>query len=168
MAEITVQYLYQKYKNDVYGYLVSLTHDKTLSEDLTSETFLGAIKTLGRYQGDADIKTWLFSVARFKWYEHIRKNKLKLTEDDLFELYAISKINIEQSYLNSELVGRIYRLLDAEPERNRDIVLMRVEGYSFYEIALKHKISESSARVIDFRVRTKLRETLEKEGYSYE
>ena len=168
MAEITVQYLYQKYKNDVYAYLVSLTHDKTLSEDLTSETFLGAIKTLGRYQGDADIKTWLFSVARFKWYEHIRKNKLKLTEDDLFELYAISKINIEQSYMNSELVGRIYRLLDVEPERNRNIVLMRVEGYSFYEIALKHKISESSARVIDFRIRSKLRETLKKEGYSYE
>ena len=28
---------------------------------------------------------------------------------------------------------------------------MRIEGYSFYEIAMKYDISESSARVIDFR-----------------
>lgn len=77
MAEITVQFLYQKYKNDVYAYLISLTHDKTLSEDLTSETFLGAIKSLSKYKGEADIKTWIFSIARFKWYEYIRKNKLQ-------------------------------------------------------------------------------------------
>lgn len=168
MAEITVQYLYQKYKNDVYSYLISLTHNKTLSEDLTSETFLGAIKTLPKYKGEANIKTWLFSIARFKWYEHLRQNKLQFIDDDLLEIYAVSEMNIEKDFVNHQLVARIYELLELETDRNKAVLLMRIEGYSFYEIALKHNISESSARVINFRIRTKLREILKKEGYSYE
>lgn len=43
---------------------------------------------------------------------------------------------------------------------------MRIEGYSFYEIAMKYNISESSARVIDFRTKKKIRGILEKEGLS--
>ena len=168
MAEITVKYLYQQYKNDVYAYLISLTHDKTLSEDLTSETFLGAIKTLSKYRGDANIKTWLFSIARFKWYEHLRKNKIQFTDDDLLEMYAVSEFNIEKDFVNRQLTSRIYELLNFETEKNKGVLLMRVEGYSFYEIASKHNISESSARVIDFRIRTKFKEILKKEGYSYE
>ena len=56
MAEFTIHNLYQKYKNDVYLYLISLTHDQILSEDLTSETFLGAIKSISKYKGESDIK----------------------------------------------------------------------------------------------------------------
>lgn len=168
MAEITVVYLYQKYKNDVYAYLISLTHDKTLSEDLTSETFLGAIKSISKYRGEAGIKTWLFSIARFKWYEHLRKNKLDFVGDDLIEIYAGSEINIEKEFVNHQLISRIYELLNFETEKNKNIVLMRVDGYSFYEIALKHNITESSARVVYFRVRTRLKEILKKEGYSDE
>ena len=42
---------------------------------------------------------------------------------------------------------------------------MRLEGYSFYEIGLKYNISESSARVIDFRAKSKIRNILKKEGF---
>ncbi len=93
MADITIQNLYQQYKNDVYAYLISITHDKPLSEDLTSETFLGAIKSIPAYKGDSDIKTWLFSIARYKWYEHLRKQKKELTSDDFIEVYAKNELN---------------------------------------------------------------------------
>ena len=58
--------LYEKYKQDVFIYLLSITHNKSLSEDLVSETFLGAIKSLANFKGKSDIKTWLFSIARHK------------------------------------------------------------------------------------------------------
>lgn len=48
--------LYKKYKNDVYLYLYSLTHNITLAEDLTSETFLGAIKTIHSFKGQSSVK----------------------------------------------------------------------------------------------------------------
>ena len=45
---------------------------------------------------------------------------------------------------------------------------MRIDGYSYYEIASKHKISENSARVVYFRAKSKIRKYLEKEGFRYE
>ena len=44
---------------------------------------------------------------------------------------------------------------------------MRIEGYSYLEIAQKYEISESSARVIDYRAKKKIKETLIKEGIIY-
>ena len=56
-------------------------------------------------------------------------------------------------------------MLEAEPERTRHIVLMRIEGYSFYEIGARFGISENSARVIDFRAKAKIRKILKEEGF---
>jgi len=168
MAKLAIQTIYERYKQDVYGYLLSLTHDKPLSEDLTSEVFLGAIKTLPAFQGKSDVKTWLFSIARYKWYGHIRRSKRAPTAEDLMEAYLFDHRNPEIQAMSKELIDRTRELLGLESLRNRDIVLMRIEGYSFYEIAQKHHISESSARVLDFRTKGKIRDILQKEGYTYE
>ena len=168
MAELVIQTIYAQYKNEVYAYLLSLTHDKPLSEDLTSEVFISAIKSLHSFKGYSDIKTWLFSIARYQWYGYLRKNKKEATTQDLTEVYLSDGSNLEATILSKEFVGRIHDLLLQESDKNRDVVLMRIDGYSFYEIAQKHNISESSARVLDFRVKNKVKEILIKEGYSYE
>ncbi len=168
MAELVIQTIYEQYKKDVYTYLFSLTHDKTLSEDLTSEVFISAIKALPGFKGNSDIKTWLFSIARYLWYGHLRKNKKEPTTQDLTEVYLSDGSNLEVNFLSKEIVQRIHDLLHEESDKNRDIVLMRIDGYSFYEIAKKHCLSESSARVLDFRIKNRIKEILIKEGYSYE
>lgn len=160
--------LYEKYKQDVFIYLISITHNKSLSEDLVSETFLSAIKSLPNFKGNSDIKTWLFSIARHKWYEYLRREK-KTTPLELFIQYYIQEdSSLEKLVYQNEVSNRIIKLLDREEKRTKEIVMMRVEGYSFYEIANKFKISEGSARVIDFRTKKKLKEMLIKEGFEYE
>lgn len=163
-----IKKLYEEYKQDVFRYLVSLTHNPTLSEDLTSETFLSAIKSLPNFKGKSDIKTWLFSIARHKWYEHLRKEKQDISLEDLTKIYIANKNDFELQILSKEILDRILFLLEKEPERVRNIVWMRIEGYSFYEIAKVYDISESATRVIDFRAKKKIREILEKEGLTYE
>ncbi len=159
-----IKEIYEKYKQDVFHYLISLTQDPALAEDLVSETFLSAIKSLHKFRGDSDIKTWLFSIARYKWYEHLRKKKDEVSFDHLATKYLTDKTNLEYSLITSESATKILFLLEQETARIRDIVMMRIEGYSFYEIGIKHNISESSARVIDFRAKKKIRGILEKEG----
>ena len=66
--------------------------------------------------------------------------------------------------MDSFLDRRIRDLLGRESAQTREIVLMRLEGYSFYEIGQKYSISETSARVIDFRAKARIRSILEKEG----
>ena len=48
----------------VYGYLFSLCQDKSLAEDLTSETFLRAIQKLDTYDGRVKASTWLCTIGR--------------------------------------------------------------------------------------------------------
>lgn len=160
--------IYEEYKHDVFTYLVSLTHDSLLAEDLVSDTFLGAIKSLAKFRGDSDIKTWLFSIARHKWYEHLRRVKPTISLDDLAGRYLCTESDLEALSIQREMAQAVLRLLDNEPPRTKDVVCMRVEGYSFFEIAQKHGISESSARVIDHRAKRKIREALAKEGIVHE
>ncbi|MFQ7523725.1 MAG: RNA polymerase sigma factor [Terrisporobacter sp.] len=63
---LIIKKIYEEYKKDVFVYLMSLTNDACLSEDLVSETFLSAIKSIYRFKGESSIKTWLFSIARNK------------------------------------------------------------------------------------------------------
>lgn len=156
--------LFSKYYKDVYTYLYSLSRDASLSEDLTQEVFLEVVKSIAAFRGESDIKTWLFSIARHKWYSYLRKNSQQAKTEDLSEFIESDEKTPEEQYQDEEIAARIFKLLDQEPERTWSIVTMRLEGYSFYEIGLKHGISENSARVIDFRAKTKIRQILKKEG----
>ena len=69
---------------------------------------------------------------------------------------------------NINLEQIIKTLLDRESETTKKVVQMRLNGYSYFEISEKLHISESSARVIFFRVKTKLKKYLEKEGFHYD
>ena len=164
-----IDLLYQQYKKDVYYFLYHLSQNKDVSEDLTSEVFLQAIKSLPTFKGESTTKTWLFGIARLKWCEFVRKEKRVKTLNEKLTFY-INEIDFfsEDAILDKQTIGIILELLDLETEKSRQVVLMRVEGFSFYEIAEKLSISESSARVIDFRTRKKIKQILLKEGYTYE
>ncbi len=165
---LELKQIYEMYKQDVFHYLLSLTHDHILSEDLTSETFLSALKSLPSFRGESDIKTWLFSIARYRWFGYLRKRKEDLTFNELTENYLKDAMDLQEMVLNIHQSEMILSLLEKEPKRTKDIILMRINGYSFYEIATKYTISESSARVIDFRGKKKIREFLEKEESHHE
>lgn len=172
--------LFRTYYKDIYHYLYSLTHDISLSEDLASEVFLEVVKSIASFRGEADMKTWMFSIARHKWIDYLRKKNRRVEIEVLSELVGEQAANgnceaalagvkgIEERYLDKELLERIYTLLDVEPERTRNIVKLRMEGYSFYEIGKMQGVSESSARVIYFRAKEKIKQILEKEGLGRE
>ncbi|MBO5352388.1 MAG: RNA polymerase sigma factor [Lachnospiraceae bacterium] len=160
--------LFHTYYKDIYRYLYSLSHEVSLSEDLASEVFLEVVKSVASFRGESDIKTWMFSIARHKWCDYLRKKHRQIETETLTEFIGGEEKGPDERYLDRELLERIKVLLQEEPERTRNVVQMRMEGFSFYEIGKKQGISESSARVIYFRVKQKIKQTLEKEGWTGE
>ena len=161
----SVEYLYETYRRDVYRYLLGMTRDPDLAEDLLSETFCTAIIALDGLRSNSSVKSWLLTIARNKWLDHLRKRR-PISDIDLTELYIADPApGPEQRAVQKEAASRVKELLKQEEPRTRTVVQMRIDGYSFYEIAQKLGIREGSARVIDFRARKKLREQLMKEGY---
>lgn len=157
--------LFSEYYKDVYYYLYGLCRDASLAEDLAQEVFLEVVKSVAGFRGEANIKTWLFSIARNRWYTYLRKKNRRPELEALTEFLPASDQTPEEQLLSREAVTRLYALLAQEDERTQRIVHMRLEGHSFYEIGQAEKISESSARVIDFRAKKKIRDALMKEGF---
>lgn len=156
--------LFEEYYSDLYRYLFGLCHDASLTEDLVSETFLEAVKSIVTFRGQSDIKTWLFSIARHRWYAWLRKKK-RAPEVQPYEwLTETTGETTEEAYMTRETADRIRELICQQPERTARILQMRLEGYSYHEISQKCGISEASARVADFRAKEKIREILKKEG----
>ena len=153
MKELLAE-LFDRYHQDVYTYLYSLCHDVSLAEDLTSEVFVEVVRSIAAFRGRSDIKTWMFSIARHQWYQHLRRKKRQIPTESLHDLY--------DSHFT------VHELLSSESELTRRVFRMRLEGYSYYEIASEAGISESSARVVFFRVKTKLKQYLEKEGLRHD
>ena len=157
--------LFAAYYQDVYRYLYSLCRDVSLAEELVAETFLEIVKSVALFRAEADIKTWIFSIARHRWLRYLRRKREDVSIEDIpGELMAPGK-PLEQQCMEREMAERIYELLGQEPERTGQVVRMRLEGYSFREIGVKLGISENSARVIEFRAKQKIREILRKEGF---
>ena len=80
--------LFADHYQDVYVYLYSLCHDALLAEDLASETFLEAVKSIARFRGDSDLKTWLFAIARHRWSACLRRKKRSVQEEALTDFYG--------------------------------------------------------------------------------
>jgi RNA polymerase sigma-70 factor (ECF subfamily) len=62
--------LFARHFDAIYRFFRSKVDD--LAEDLTQQTFLGAVKGKERYRGDASFRTYLYTIARNRLYSHIR------------------------------------------------------------------------------------------------
>ena len=56
--------IYREHSKTIYRYLLSLTHDADVSEELTQETFYQAVKSIDRYDESCKMTTWLCAIAK--------------------------------------------------------------------------------------------------------
>ncbi len=157
-----IEEMYILYRQDLYRYIFHLTNNPDLSEDLLSETFVNAITSIKNFKGQSSVKTWLYSIARHLWLQRIRREKRTVEYNDLLGLYLSD--SMDEKLITKETADRIKNLLSEKDKRTQKIVNMRIEGYSFAEIAGRVNISEGSARVINFRAKKWIKNILDEEG----
>lgn len=141
--------LVTRYSSDVYALAFRLTSDAEEAGDVTQETFLAALKAIGSFRGDADLKTWLFRIAinqsrnRFRWWKRRNRDKtvsldatIADSETTLSEMIAGTGESPEENALRRERQHRLCEALKHLPENYREaVVLCDVEGFSYEEIA---------------------------------
>ncbi len=163
-----IQDVYAEYSKEIYRYFYGLTLDAGLSEDLTADVFLEAVKSLRTFKNNSSIKTWLFSIARHRWHHYLRKKKaqpLIVQEGLCVTADMIDECSVEKSMIDRAMLDRIQELLKSLSSQAQDVMCLRMQGFSYYEIAVKLGISENSARVIEFRARARVKQILKEEGF---
>ena len=151
--------IYTNYFKDVYFFIYSLSKNKHISEDITAETFIKAIKSIDSFKGNCDIKVWLFQIAKNSYYSYIRKHKNLLDLDSVPE--KEDDFNIEKSVLSSEESMKIHEILHNLSEPYKEVFTLRVFGeLSFKQIGILFGKTENWACVTYHRARNKIREEM--------
>ena len=151
--------LYKDNYKIVYGYLFSLSKNETISEDLTSETFLKAFAKISTFKGDSKISTWLCQIAKNEYLQYLRKQKKPEPIDDYNGLKAPD--TIEDIVQDKSMAITIHKLLHDLEEPYKEVFILKVFAeLSYKDIACVLDRTETWARVTYYRARIKIIERL--------
>ena len=56
--------IYREHFGDVYRYILNLSRDEHIAEEITAETFFSALKSIDKFRGDGEIRVWLCQIAK--------------------------------------------------------------------------------------------------------
>jgi len=134
--------LIEQYQHRLLRYLVYLSGNRELAEDLFQETWIRVLERGHQYDGEHEFSTWLYAVARNLTIDHLRK-KSPLSLDGLMEDEEHAPLEpadtrpmaweVVQQHEQSE---RISAALVSIPAEYRETVVLRFqEGLALDEIA---------------------------------
>lgn len=140
----------------LFGYLVNVTRDHELAEDLLQTTWLNAINALPRFQPrDVGISAWLFAIARNECRQHWRKAK---HENELFDKDNNEPGNSSPDPHNELLVEQALSRLSAD---DRELLRLRyIADLPVSDIARILNINSVAVRVRLHRAIARARDTL--------
>jgi RNA polymerase sigma-70 factor, ECF subfamily len=131
---------------DVWRFCAHLV-DPGAADDLTQEVYLRAMRSVGRFRGDASARTWLFSVARNTAADEIRRRRRRRRLPD----------PAPESVSDDTEVVALRDLVDQlDPDRREAFVLTRVNGLSYAEAAAVCRVPIGTIRSRVARARADL------------
>jgi RNA polymerase sigma-70 factor, ECF subfamily len=146
--------LYDHYQPSVYRFLYYRTRSVALAEDLTSETFLRALRNIStfRWQG-RDLGAWLMTIARNLTTDHYKagRTRLEMTTEDM-TLHDDATDGPEDAVLEGITHEILLGALGELPTEQRDCIIMRfLQGLSIAETALALGRSEGAVKQLQLR-----------------
>jgi RNA polymerase sigma-70 factor, ECF subfamily len=116
----------------LFRYLHRLTGDEDVAEDIAQEAF---VRLLRQQLPDEEVRPWLFTVAMNLVRDRARKNerrqRLLMAAPSLVSRPVLPDEDMERA----ERIAAVRDVLDRLPERDRQLLLMREEGFKYDEIA---------------------------------
>jgi len=134
--------LIEQYQHRLFRYLVYLSGNRELAEDLFQETWIRVLERGHQYDGEHEFSTWLYAVARNLTIDYLR-TKRPLSLDGLMEDEEHAPLEAADTrpmawevVQQHEQAERISAALVSIPAEYRETVVLRFqEGLALDEIA---------------------------------
>lgn len=142
--------LYRERFHSLFRYLDRLTGDPDLAEDLAQDTF---VRLHHRGAMPDDPPAWLATVATNLFRDHRRQaiRRAELVSERSAETQPDEPPSLETQLSVAETRWQVRAALDALPERDRTLLLLRHEGYSYRELARAVGVAEGSVGTLLIR-----------------
>lgn len=175
--------LIARYEGRLLAFVHRRIHDRTASEDVVQETFVGFLNSLPNFDENRELQTYLFTIASHKLTDFLRRtgrHPLQLVSegpDDVLHQEmdsdpAASSLarSRERKQLESEAVARYFGPMLRQWQEAGDFVrvkvleLLFVKGWANCDVAKHLKVSEQQVANYRFAALKKLSERLQEAG----
>ncbi len=146
--------LIEKHRRRVLDYIRMMVKDRDVADDIFQETFVKVVRVIdsGRYTDNGKFLSWVLRIAHNQVIDHFRQAKQsgKVTEADagydILNTLRFSSRTVEDEIVEQQIEDQIRAMVDALPEEQREVVMMRYfSGLSFKEIAEHTDVSINTA-----------------------
>ena len=129
--------IYEASVKRIYDFLFYKTLDETVAQDLVSDTFMKALKSMKHFSGstEKELFAWLYRIAYNTFVDHTRSR----TETDDLEIASETighDAGLEAGVDHRSKLEEVLSYLDTLSQDQRDIVIMRIwDDLSYAEIS---------------------------------
>lgn len=157
-----LEQLYRRYYSAAYLYCLSLSGDAHTAQDIAADAFVKAYLSLP--DDTPSFRYWLFRVCKNLWIDHCRKTQYTTGPE---ALDFIPDHNTPESiYLRNEQEKALWAVLNTLSPKDREIITLHYfSGLPLNEIAPLVGKSYDAVRQRMVRLRQKMRQEMEAQGY---
>ncbi|MFC0007262.1 ECF subfamily RNA polymerase sigma factor, BldN family [Micromonospora siamensis] len=150
--------IYDRYVDTVFRFVYFRVGNRQLAEDLTSDTFLRALKRIGSFTWQGrDLGAWLVTIARNLVADHFKSGRyrLEVTTGDVLDAdredrgpEGSPEAAVVEHITNVALLTAVTQL---NPEQQECIVLRFLQGFSVAETARAMGKNEGAIKALQYR-----------------
>jgi RNA polymerase sigma-70 factor (ECF subfamily) len=150
--------IYREHFSDVYKYILSVSRNEAIAEEVTQETFFKALRNIEAFNGSCKLYVWLCQIAKHTYFSLYRKRKRYAARIDAD---APVETDVETDFLDKDAAQRFHRLLHELKEPYKEVFTLRVFGeLPFSHIGELFGKTDSWARLVFYRAKKRLQEAL--------
>ena len=160
--------LFERYHHRLFGFFYRLTLQRDISADLVQDVFERILRYRSSYTGNGDFATWLFRIARNRHADHYRQMEKEAVDEHPDAPHPASPhpASAHPAAPDAALTDTDDRMLleqaldRLDPDKKQALVLSRMEGFLYREIAEIMACTESAVKVRVFRGLRELRQIM--------
>jgi len=152
------------YEQPVYNYVLRLTGDRSLAEDLTQEVFLRVFQGLSGFSLRSRFTTWLFQVTKNRVLDELRA--LERRPKAVVALEDIPPLEVVDAPVErAEAIDAVWRAVELlNPDLKMALLLRDIVGLSYAEIAESLEITLATVKWRIYKSREEVQTALLREG----
>jgi RNA polymerase sigma-70 factor (ECF subfamily) len=162
-----MQVLYARHNVRVFRFIVRLTGNQTLAEDLVSEVFLDVWRQAEGFEAKSQVSTWLLAIARYKALSALRRRTEEHLDDRMAASIEDTSDDPETMVHTRDRNGIVKKCLTQLSPAHREVIdLVYYHEKSVDEVARIVGVPPATVKTRMFYARSKMADLLKQSGVS--
>jgi len=157
--------LFARYRTPIFRFVLRIVRNETDAEDVNSDVFVDVWRQAATFEGRSAVSTWMFSIARFKALNQLRRKPVDILDEEKAETIVEDADDPEVALAKKDKAAALRQCLTKLTVDHREIInLVYYQHKSVEEAAQIIGIPEATVKTRMFYARKKLSELLKERG----